>query len=517
MWRTQMRALLDESRGLVSAEVQLDLHKAFELVNRGKLIEAAAAAGYPCDVLAWGLSMYGWARRIVFRGCVTGAMWPCRGIAAGSAFATTELWVLLCGAIGRLCRRFPLVVFTVHVDDLAGTSSGIEDEVVEEIVDVVREVRKELDEALLLVAEHKNTVVATIDRLATAVSKALGGVAECGTMVKKLGADYALGAFGPHGCRNPSRKKRRTADQCRWVRRTGDAAAAAAAAANATVRGQQPGQQKGAGLKVRAGRWIKAKRRMNRIMNLGKGRRRLFASCVLPAANYAAEHNAWQPLELERRRGLALKGHGTCPPGVPHEFAAVTMAPSADPAFSLPYAAVERWARELWMATSSGRLRPPDALTGQELAELHRLLCRGDRKVVQGPGRALMDAMRRLGITWDLPHTLQMENVKLDLTMTAPAYIKKFVAGSWAAGRRARAAAALKERWSLLETRGDRQLAAAFGAIDVEFVLDELAPGKLSDKETKALGAIVWEVLPTGQWLSRHGWRVEEACPRGGR
>ena len=48
----------------------------------------------------------------------------------------------------------------------------------------------------------------------------------------------------------------------------------------------------------------------------------------------------------------------------------------------------------------------------------------------------------------------------------------------------------------------------------MEFVLDELAPGKLSDKEAKALGAIIWEVLPTGQWLSRHGWRVEEACPR---
>ena len=120
MWRTQLRALLSESRGLQSAEVQLDLHKAFELVDRGKLIEAAAAAGYPCDVLACGLSMYGWARRIVFRGCVTRTMRPVRGIAAGSAFATTELWVLLCDAIGRLTRRFPRVQWCLHVDDLSG-------------------------------------------------------------------------------------------------------------------------------------------------------------------------------------------------------------------------------------------------------------------------------------------------------------------------------------------------------------------------------------------------------------
>ena len=58
------------------------------------------------------------------------------------------------------------------------------------------------------------------------------------------------------------------------------------------------------------------------------------------------------------------------------------------------------------------------------------------------------------------------------------------------------------------------QLAAAFGPIDVEFVLDELAPGKLSDREAKAFAAILWEVLPTDQWLSRHGWKVDGACPR---
>ena len=56
MWRTQLRALISEEQGQQSAEVMLDLHKAFELVERGKLLEAGILAGYPLDVLIRGLS-----------------------------------------------------------------------------------------------------------------------------------------------------------------------------------------------------------------------------------------------------------------------------------------------------------------------------------------------------------------------------------------------------------------------------------------------------------------------------
>ena len=141
-----MRALLGEHQGRRSAEVLLDLHKAFELVDRGLLVAAARDAGYPCDVLAWGLAMYSWRRRLVFRGCVTPELLPTRGIAAGSAFATTELWVLLCASLGRLVRRFPLVVFCLHVDDLTATAEGeTDEEVAEELARVVRDIREEVE------------------------------------------------------------------------------------------------------------------------------------------------------------------------------------------------------------------------------------------------------------------------------------------------------------------------------------------------------------------------------------
>ena len=64
MWRTQVRAAC-RGEGSHAAEVMLDLKKAFELVQRGLLAQAAADAGYPLDVLAWGLSAHTWARRVV--------------------------------------------------------------------------------------------------------------------------------------------------------------------------------------------------------------------------------------------------------------------------------------------------------------------------------------------------------------------------------------------------------------------------------------------------------------------
>ena len=51
MWRTQLRALISEEQGQQSNEVMLDLHKAFELVQRDKLLEAGILAGYPLDAL----------------------------------------------------------------------------------------------------------------------------------------------------------------------------------------------------------------------------------------------------------------------------------------------------------------------------------------------------------------------------------------------------------------------------------------------------------------------------------
>ena len=151
MWRTQLRALISEEQGQQSAEVMLDLHKAFELVERGKLLEAGILAGYPLDVLIWGLEMYSWSRRLVFRGCVTPELFTSRGICAGSAFATSELWLLLCGSLGRIARHFPRVTICIHVDDLSFTACGRKlEDVASELGDAMRLARQELEDVCAL-------------------------------------------------------------------------------------------------------------------------------------------------------------------------------------------------------------------------------------------------------------------------------------------------------------------------------------------------------------------------------
>ena len=188
-----------------SAEFLVDLHKAFELVDRGLLLKAAMDAGYPCDVLAWGLSMYGWRTRLVFRKCVTAEMFPMRGIAAGSAFATTELWLLLAGSLGRLTRRFPLVVFCLHVDDLSATDKNEDpSELANSLAEVHAAAREELQhQCLTQIADPKTMVAASSDSLAETVAERIGGTAEAGTSARKLGADYSLASWAPVPARLP--------------------------------------------------------------------------------------------------------------------------------------------------------------------------------------------------------------------------------------------------------------------------------------------------------------------------
>ena len=111
-----------------------------------------------------------------------------------------------------------------------------------------------------------------------------------------------------------------------------------------------------------------------------------------------------------------------------------------DPGFRLPLAAVERWAREVYLATAAAPAKPPpkDALTGQELAKIHRILTdERSEKVVRGPGRALLDGLKALGYAWPLPHVLRRCGAadgdlgSWDLTMTPPAMLRGDAKRTW--------------------------------------------------------------------------------------
>ena len=71
--------------------------------------------------------------------------------------------------------------------------------------------------------------------------------------------------------------------------------------------------------------------------------------------------------------------------------------PTLDPAFRLPHAAVERWAREVFLSAAADPERPPpaDVLSGMELYKVHRILIGATAAgIARGPGRALLDGLR---------------------------------------------------------------------------------------------------------------------------
>ena len=199
--------------------------------------------------------------------------------------------------MGRIARRFPLVHFCLQVDDLSGTVVGDStEEIVEDIVEVVKMVKHELtDVCRMQLADPKAAVVATSVELAEQVAANIGEgrALEAGTVVRKLGADYSLGAGraettpARRGRRRLARvpravEKKARAERTPWVSPKGR-----------EKKGQNKDKKKKqARLATRAGRLAKAARRMARVKLFSSGRRRLFATCVLPAACYAAEHDS---------------------------------------------------------------------------------------------------------------------------------------------------------------------------------------------------------------------------------
>ena len=140
----------------------------------------------------------------MFRQCVSEQLHPARGIAAGSAFATVELLVLMKRAMDRIAAQYTCIVLNVHVDDLSLTALNLTvQENIKAAVQAFRTAKKELEVACRLpLADDKTTVASSNQEAAVAVAAAIPG-ARCGLFVKKLGVDFGLSGPRPHVCRNP--------------------------------------------------------------------------------------------------------------------------------------------------------------------------------------------------------------------------------------------------------------------------------------------------------------------------
>ena len=101
-------------------ELNWDISKCFEHVQKEQLNYLAVALGYPLTVLHLSLANYAWLRRLRGTvGMVTQQIGASRGIVAGLAFACYELIAYMYAATRCVLRCG--VYLSVHVDDLAMT------------------------------------------------------------------------------------------------------------------------------------------------------------------------------------------------------------------------------------------------------------------------------------------------------------------------------------------------------------------------------------------------------------
>jgi hypothetical protein len=121
-WRSRIRDL--SRQGTYAAEIQMDLRKAFEQVNRARLLDLALHEGCPMRPLLTSLLSYRWPRRLVYQKFVASPINPTHGIAAGSSMATFELEIYLADAIRRATAILPRPVLSVHVDDISLYTTG---------------------------------------------------------------------------------------------------------------------------------------------------------------------------------------------------------------------------------------------------------------------------------------------------------------------------------------------------------------------------------------------------------
>ncbi len=171
-----------------SVEALKDVRKAFEHVKRSQLLEMGVNTGYPMPQLIMSLRSYQWNRRIHYEGIVSDVIKPIRGIAAGSAFATFEVWCLLKPAIDRMQQLCPLVTLCLHVDDLCITAKSKDRVSTLEQIDHALEIADEefVCKRGLAFAEKKTFIVSSHYELACNVAKQTPG-AKAEVSVRRLG------------------------------------------------------------------------------------------------------------------------------------------------------------------------------------------------------------------------------------------------------------------------------------------------------------------------------------------
>ena len=173
------------------------MSKTFERVSFVKLVQLALRHGYPPQLLRHSVASYRWPRYLSDGRLVAPPVQARqRAIVAGSSFATLELKAILLDVLDSLVLQFPETRITIHVDDIAHSSTGLGDaSTAARALAFDTELVHRFEYQLRLpFATAKTAVLATSKELARRVAAGLPR-SERGAAtgaVRNLGYDYAL-------------------------------------------------------------------------------------------------------------------------------------------------------------------------------------------------------------------------------------------------------------------------------------------------------------------------------------
>ena len=159
-WQESFAAEAAALTGDEHAQGLLDLVKAFETIPHHVLVQAAASLGYPLRLLRLSVAAYRLRRSVGVEGAYSATIRACRGITAGSGFATSELKVLLHDLVVLLHARWPYTLSVkLYVDDLTLSASGQPQQVIQVVVDAIDFAVEYLEDGLIMEASAKKSKV----------------------------------------------------------------------------------------------------------------------------------------------------------------------------------------------------------------------------------------------------------------------------------------------------------------------------------------------------------------------
>jgi hypothetical protein len=187
-----------------AAATLVDLVKAFERLSHVGLLTAAKRWEYPMWALRLSIAAYRLGRRVSIQGVLSAIVVACRGITAGSSFATTELRLLLLAALDNLHAAFPSLPLHVYVDDMFLAALGAPRHVCMTLTRATRQLVTLLQAAALEVSDTKSEGVASSPWLCRQLSAALADYGiSFSTSCKSLGG----------GCRCHPQTQRQCAEE----------------------------------------------------------------------------------------------------------------------------------------------------------------------------------------------------------------------------------------------------------------------------------------------------------------